>query len=106
MSLASQVKCDNLFSDTGVGSYIFTFLFSQLRTWFIYFFFSYVVIIHLLRRGEGVGIYYKLISYWIKSTQAQLNWIEPTMDIISHPIHISIQEPNSKYYLDNYLNIS
>ena len=72
MSLASQTKCDIMFSDTGFGSYIFTFLFSRLRIWFIFCFFLYVVIIHLLWRDEGVKIYCKLIPYWIESTRGQI----------------------------------
>ena len=50
LSLAFQTKCEIMFSDLGVGSYIFTSCFSQLRTWFIFCFFSYVVIINLLQR--------------------------------------------------------
>ena len=53
-----------------------------------------------------VGIYYKLIPYWIKSTWAWLNQIEPSMNIISRPIQSGIQEPNSKYYLGKYFTIS
>ena len=44
----------------------------QLHTWFIYIYFLYVVIIHLLRRGNHIGIYCKLIPDWIKSTRAQI----------------------------------
>ena len=91
MSLASQTKCDNLFSDLGVRSYIFTF-FSQLRTWFVFCFLSYVVIIHLLRRGGGVGIYCKFIPNWIESNRAWLNWINLSMNIITRPIQIRIKE--------------
>ena len=54
-----------------VGSYIFIFSVTCL----VYiFFFSYVVIIHLLKRGEGVGIYYKLIPYWTEPTRTKI-WI-------------------------------
>ena len=55
---------------SGFGSYIFTFF--QLHNWFIFYFFSYLVIIHLLRRGEFVGIYCKLIPDWIESTWARI----------------------------------
>ena len=64
-----------------------------------------MVIIHLLWRGGGVGIYCKLIPDWIKSTWSWLNWIDPIMDIISCPIQSGIQEPNSKY-LEKYFNIA
>ena len=50
-----------------VRSYIFIFLVTYLA----YIIFSYVIIFHLLRRMEGVGIYYKLISDWIKLTRAR-----------------------------------
>ena len=36
MSLASQTKYDNILSDLGVRSYIFTFFYFQIRTWFIF----------------------------------------------------------------------
>ena len=72
-----------------VGSYISHF--SRVFTWFIYIFFSYVVIINLLQRGVGVGIYCTLIPDWIESTQAQILF------------HLQMQngdtEPNSKYSL-------
>ena len=61
LSLVSQKKCDNVFSDPGVRSYILTFLFYQLGNLYICFFFLYVVIISLIQRGEGAGIYCKLI---------------------------------------------
>ena len=90
LSLAFQTKCEIMFSDLGVGSYIFTSCFSQLRTWFIFCFFPYVVIINLLQREEGVGIHCKLMPDWIESNQARLNKIELIMDIISIPIHIEV----------------
>ena len=43
----------------------------QWRTWFILFF-LYVVIIHLLRRVEGVEIYCKFIPFWTKLTRAHI----------------------------------
>ena len=92
-------------SDSGVGSYIFNF-FSRLCTWLIYIFFLYVLIILLLRREEGVGIYCKLILDWTESTRAQLNKIYPSTNNISCPIESGIQEPNSKYYLEKNFNIS
>ena len=49
-SLVSQTKCDNMFSDPSSDHILSHFL---VRTWFIYFFFLYVLIIHLLQRGEG-----------------------------------------------------
>ena len=100
--LSYQTKCDNMFSDPGVVSYIFTFFTFQLCTWFIFCFFSCVVIIHLIQRREGVGIYCKLIPGWIKQIWAQLNWIDLIINIIYRPIQSWIQEPNSKYYLENY----
>ena len=84
----------------------FSHFFSKLRTCFIFCFFLFVVIIHLLQKGEGVGIYCNLIPDWIKSTQARLNRIDPSMNNISCPTQRGIQEPNSKYYLENYFNIS
>ena len=62
-SLASQTKCDIMFSDPGVGSYIFTSCFSQLRTWFLFCFFPYVVIINLLQREKGM-------APWVATTVA------------------------------------
>ena len=69
MSLASQTKCDNMFFDTESDH-----IFSHFPvTYLVYIFFlSYVVIIHLLWRGEGVGIYCKLIPDWIKYTRVQI----------------------------------
>ena len=105
LSLSSQTKCNNIFSDLGVGLYIFTF-FSQLRTWFVFYFFFYVVIIHLHWRGEGAGIYCKLIPDSTKSTREKLNRIGTSMNIIYYPIQSGIQEPNSKYRLEKYFNIT
>ena len=53
-SLASQTKCDEMFSDPE-SDHIFSHFW--VRTWFIFCFLLYVVTIHLLQRGEGVGIY-------------------------------------------------
>ena len=53
LSLASQNKCDNMFSDPESDNIFSHFL----GTYLVYiFFFSYVVIIHLLRKGEGIRI--------------------------------------------------
>ena len=71
---------------------------SRVRTWFIYIFFSYVVIIHLLRRGVVVGIYCPLIPDWIKLTQAQI--------LFSCQMQNKDTEPNYKYWLKDYLNIA
>ena len=53
MSLASQTKFDNKFSDPDLDNICSHFSVTYLV---IYFLFSYVVIIKLLLRGEGVGI--------------------------------------------------
>ena len=47
MSLAYQTKRDNKFSDSE-SDHIFSHFVFQLRPWFNLFFFSYVVIIHLI----------------------------------------------------------
>ena len=73
-----------------VRSYIFMFLVAYLG----YIFFSYVSIVHLLWRREGVGIYCKLIHDWIELTRARI--------FFSWPIQNRNTEPNSKYYLENY----
>ena len=44
-----------------------------------------------------VGIYRQLIPNWIESTQAQI--------LFTLPVYIRDTEPNSKYYLEEYLNI-
>ena len=67
LSLASQTICDLMFSDPKSDR---IFLYFWLRTRFIYFFFSYVAIYHLLQRQGGVEIYYKFITDLIKSTRA------------------------------------
>ena len=64
----------NAFRSDPESNHIFLHLTFQLRTWFISCLFSYVVIIHLLRRGEGVGIYSKLIPAWIKSIRAWISF--------------------------------
>ena len=96
LSLEYQTKCDNMFSDPQ-SDHIFSHI-SRVRTWFIHFFFWYVVSIHLIRIGEGVGIYCPLITNWIELTKAQILFL------------IQIQnwdtEPNSKYFLKEYLNIA
>ena len=68
-SLASQKICEHLFSDPKLDNILSYF---WLRTWIIYFFFSYVEIVYSLRRQEYVGIYCKLILYWIESTWARI----------------------------------
>ena len=65
MGLSFQTKCDRMFSDLE-SDHIFSIF--KLHTRFIFCFFSYLVITHLLRRGKGVVIYRKLITYWIDST--------------------------------------
>ena len=84
-SLASQTKCDNMFSDSESDPGLL-------------FFFSYVVIIHLLWRGGGVVIYCPLITYWIESTWAHI--------LFSFQIQNGDTEPKSKYYLEEYFNIA
>ena len=74
-----------------VRSYIFMFLVAYLG----YIFFSYMSIVHLLWRREGIGIYCKLIHVLIELTRARI--------FFSWPIQNRNTEPNSKYYLDNYL---
>ena len=64
-SLASQKICEHIFSDLKSNHTLHIF---WLITCLIYIFFSYVVIVHLLRRWEGVWIYCKLIPNWIEST--------------------------------------
>ena len=95
LSLASQTKCDSMFSDPK-SDHIFSYL---LGTYLVYIFFlSYVVIILLLWRGEGAGIYCPLITDWIESTQAQI--------LFPRQIQNGDTEPNSKYCLKEYLNIA
>ena len=67
-SLGLHGICVHMFSDPKSDHTFHTF---WLRTWIIFFFLSYVAIVHLLRRWEGVGIYRKLILGWIKSTPAR-----------------------------------
>ena len=45
-----------------------------------------------------LGIYCPLIPDWIELTRAQ--------GLFPHQIHKGDTEPNSKYYLEEYLNIS
>ena len=52
-----------------VGLY---FPYFWLRIWLIFCFFLYVTIFHLLRRREGIGIYCKLITYWIESNLSRI----------------------------------
>ena len=59
MRLASQMKCDKMFLDLELDHVLLHFSVKYLV--YIYLFFSYVAIIHLLRRGGGVGIHYKWI---------------------------------------------
>ena len=67
MSLASQTEREIIFSDPE-SDYMSRFCFSV--TYLVYIvFFLYVVIIHLIWRGKGVGIYFKLILYWIELTR-------------------------------------
>ena len=81
LSLKPQTKCDDIISDPE-SDHIFSHLF------------SYVVIIHLLQSGGGVGIYCPLIPRWIESTWAKM--------LSSCQIQNGDTEPNSKYYLEEY----
>ena len=86
ISLASQMKCDKMFSDPK-SDHIFSH-FSV--TFLVYiFFFSYVVIHHLFRIRGGVGIYCKLINYWIESTQAQILFPSQCRSGIQNQIRIT-----------------
>ena len=78
---------------SAVRSYIFIFL-GYIPG--LYFFSLYVVIIHLLRRGEGAEIYCPLILDWIESTQAQI--------LFFRQIQNGDTEPNLKYCLKEYFN--
>ena len=94
-SLASQKKCDNMFS---YQNKILYFHIYWVRTWFIFSFFLYVVIIHLLWRREDV---------WnILFIDSWLNRIYPKTNIISCQIQNGYTEPNSKYCLKGYFNIA
>ena len=72
---------------SAVGSNIFAF-FSYFSVTYLVsiFFFLYVVITHLLWRGEGLGIYCKLIPDWIKSTWAQISFPAPCRARIQNQI--------------------
>ena len=63
-------------------------------------------ILSLLSDKFTVIIYCKLIANWIKLPKTWFNWINPIMNIISHLIQSGVQEPNLKYYLENYFNIA
>ena len=60
LSLSSQTICDHIFQ---IRLRIILSIFFGYVT--LLYFFSYVEIFHLLWRGGGVGIYYKLILNWI-----------------------------------------
>ena len=62
----------NAFRSNPGSNHIFLHFNFQLRTWFIFCIFFYVLMMQLLQRGEGVGMYCKLIPDWIKSTQARI----------------------------------
>ena len=75
MSIASQTKCDSMFSDPKLDH-----IFSHYSVMYlVYIFsFSYVVIIHLLWIGKGVGIYCNIFKsmgliIWIHDYQYQLH---------------------------------
>ena len=93
-SLTSQTKMWLHVFRSGVRSYIFIF---SGYVPDLYFVFSYVVIIYLLRRGGVVGIYCQLIPDWIESTWAQI--------LLSCQMYNRDIEPNSRYYLGEYFNI-
>ena len=69
LSLAYQIMCDHMFSDPK-SDHIFSYL--CLHTWFIFCFFLYLVIVHLIRRRGGVGIYCKLTPDWTISTREKI----------------------------------
>ena len=56
--LASQTIFHHIFLDPELD-HIFSYFW--LCTWLIFLLFAYVVIVHLLQRREGVGIYCKFI---------------------------------------------
>ena len=64
-----QMICDQICSDPKSDN---IFSYYWLLNWLIYFFLSYVEIVHLSQIWEGVGIYGKLIPNWIKSTRARI----------------------------------
>ena len=57
-----------------------------------------MVIIHLLQKGEGLGIYCPLIHDWIELNQAQM--------LFYRQMQNGDTEPNSKYWLKEYFNIA
>ena len=69
LSWTSQTIYDHMFSDPN-SDHIFSYF--RLHTCIIFCFFLWVVIFHLLRREEGVGIYCKLILNWIELTRARI----------------------------------
>ena len=75
LSFASQTKCDKMLSYPIRSQiiYFYILLFSYVPGLYI-FSFSYVVIIHLLRKWEGVEIYCRLISDRIESTRAWISF--------------------------------
>ena len=64
----------NVFRSVPELNNIFLYFTFQIRNWFIFCVFLYVIIIHLLLRGEGVGIYCKLIPDWIESIWAWISF--------------------------------
>ena len=95
MRLASQTKCDKMFSDPKSDNILSYF---QLSTWFIYIFFSYVIIIHLIWKGEGDVIYCKLIPYWIGFTQARILFPDQYITRIYNQIRNNPWKSISKYH--------
>ena len=62
-SLPSQRIYDHMFSDTYLEYILYDI---WLFTWLIYFPLSYVMIYHLIRIWEGVGLHYALNPKWIE----------------------------------------
>ena len=95
LSLASQTICDHMFSYPK-SDHIFSYFW--LCTWFIYFFLSCVVIVHLLQIQEGAGIYCKLNPNWIKSTQARILFLSQYRTGIQNQIRYTTWRNISKYH--------
>ena len=80
----------------------------------LYFLFlSYVAIFHLLWRWEGVGIYCKLIPYWIESTPARILFptqyrtkLEIPLGELFRKYHRVIRKPDSLSLYDMVENVS
>ena len=83
LGLVSQPKCDDMFLDLK-SDHIFSYF---LVTYLVYIYiFSFVVIMHLLRRGGGIGIYCQLIPNLIKLTRSQILFLTQCMSRIQNQI--------------------